>query len=257
VDLALRGRSVIVTAAGAGIGLAIVRALVGEGARVVAVDRDVAALKGLDRVAPITADLLDLDTPAQVVAAAVQRHGPVDSLFNVMGIATPRSGFLDIDDDDWRRSLDANVLVMARFCRAVLPSMVERAHGSIVSIASVAARQPNPSLIDYSVAKAALVNLSKALSVEFGPKGIRSNVVSPGPTRTSSLLAELRDRAAEWNLDIEAAAEHLARNVRDIPLRRLGQAEEVAAVAVFLASDAAAQVTGADYRVDGGVLRAA
>jgi NAD(P)-dependent dehydrogenase (short-subunit alcohol dehydrogenase family) len=248
---------VVVGAGGSGIGLAVVEAFLAEGARVVTADLDVDALSSRSDVVALGMDLLDPDAPARLVAEAVQRHGGVDVLVNVLGIAPGRNSFLDVSDEDWERTLDANLLVMARSCRAALPHMIDRGRGSIVSIASDVARQPNPMLVDYSVSKAAVAALSKALSVEFGPRGIRSNVISPGPTRTPGFVSNFaRDVAPAWGMGTEEAIAHFVSEIHRLPLGRLGEPREVAAVAVFLASDVAANVTGSDYRVDGGAVRA-
>jgi NAD(P)-dependent dehydrogenase (short-subunit alcohol dehydrogenase family) len=138
--------------------------------------------------------------------------------------------------------------------------MIERGKGAIVSIASDVGRAPDPFFVDYAVSKAGVLSLSKALSIEFGPKGVRSNVVSPGPTRTP-----LWDRpggfadslAEEFGMEVEAAIDHFAKEVRKLPLGKLGRPEEVANAVFFLASDLAAQVTGSEYCVNGGVLNAA
>jgi NAD(P)-dependent dehydrogenase (short-subunit alcohol dehydrogenase family) len=256
VDLGLRDRSVLVTGGGAGIGLAIAEAFLEEGSRVIAVDRDISRVRRLDGVRAIEADLLDPDAPAQLAAEAELRFGGLDVLVNNLAIAPVRSGFLDVTDADWRQTLDANLLVMARCCRAVLPQMVERGSGAIVSLASDVARQPNPGMVDYSVSKAAVLSLSKILSIEFGPHGIRSNVISPGPTRTPGLLTAFEnDFAPAWRMDTEEAIEHFVTNIQRVPTGRIGEPSDVAAVALFLASDLAGQVTGSDYRVDGGTVR--
>jgi NAD(P)-dependent dehydrogenase (short-subunit alcohol dehydrogenase family) len=256
MNLGLRDRSVLVTGGGAGIGLAIVEAFLGERSRVMAVDRDLSQLERVDGVHAIEADLLDPDVPTRLAAEATQRFGGLDVLVNNLAIAPIRTSFLDVTDADWRRTLDANLLVMVRCCRAVLPQMVEQSSGAIVSLASDVARQPNPGMVDYSVSKAALMSLSKILSIEFGPHGIRSNVISPGPTRTPGLLTAFEnDFAPAWNMGTEEAITHFVTNVQRLPTGRIGEPADVAAVALFLASDLARQVTGSDYRVDGGTVR--
>jgi NAD(P)-dependent dehydrogenase (short-subunit alcohol dehydrogenase family) len=256
MDLRLQDRAVLVTGGGAGIGLAIVEAFAGEGSRVLAVDRDIARLEPLDSVHAIEADLLDPDIPARLAEEARQRFGGLDVLVNNLAIAPIRTSFLDVTDADWRQTLDANLLVMARCCRAVLPDMVERGSGALVSLASDVARQPNPGMVDYSVSKAAVLSLSKLLSIEFGPHGIRSNVISPGPTRTPGLLTAFEnDFAPAWGMETDEAVEHFVTNVQRVPTGRIGEPEDVAACALFLASDLAGQVTGSDYRVDGGTVR--
>jgi NAD(P)-dependent dehydrogenase (short-subunit alcohol dehydrogenase family) len=138
--------------------------------------------------------------------------------------------------------------------------MIAKNAGSIISIASECARQPDVFFVDYSVTKAMILNLSKSLANEYGPRGIRSNVVSPGPTRTASWdkpggFAE--SLANEYGLDREAAIEHFAKEVRKLPVGHIGRPENVAAAVAFLASDVSAQVTGAEYTVNGGSYIAA
>ena len=138
--------------------------------------------------------------------------------------------------------------------------MVEQKSGVILNVASESARQPDINLIDYSVSKAALVMLSKALANEFGPQGIRVNTVSPGPTYTAQWdqPGGFADQLAQtYGLDKEAAIEYFVKNVRQLPTQRMGTPEGVAAVLVFLASDLARQITSSDYAVNGGSIRAA
>jgi NAD(P)-dependent dehydrogenase (short-subunit alcohol dehydrogenase family) len=148
-----------------------------------------------------------------------------------------------------------------RACRAAIPHMIRQGRGSIVSIASDVGRQPDAFFVDYGVSKAGVLSLSKALSIEFGPKGIRSNAVNPGPTRTPAWdkpggFAEAL--ANEFGLDDkDVAVEHFAKEVRKLPLGRVNRPEDVAPVLLFLASDVAGQVTGSAYAVDAGVIAAA
>ena len=144
---------------------------------------------------------------------------------------------------------------MVRACRAAIPHMLERG-GSIVSISSDAGHMPAPFFVDYCVTKAAIRVLSKALATEFADRGIRSNTISPGPTRTAPWERQgLIDVLAErWGIDREAAIERFIKEERRMPLGRLGDPADVAAVVVFLASDLARQITGSDYRVDGGMI---
>jgi NAD(P)-dependent dehydrogenase (short-subunit alcohol dehydrogenase family) len=147
---------------------------------------------------------------------------------------------------------------MIRASRAALPHMVQQKSGSIINIASESARQPNEGFLDYSAFKTAMLSVAKALANEFGPLGIRVNVVSPGPIRTSlwDKPDGYTDKLAQYfDLEKEQAVEHYAKEVRKLPLGRIGTTQEVAAVVVFLASVAASFVTGAEYAVNGGSLR--
>lgn len=260
METGLEGKSVVVTGAGAGIGLATVKMFVDEGAKVTGGDLDLSELEGLDSVQAVEVDLGTKEGAEKLIAAAVEEFGTVDCLVNNVGIAPTREGFLEITDEDWDRTLAVNYFSMLRCARAAIPHMMEKGSGSIVSVGSEVARQPDVFLGDYSVSKAAVVMLSKILSMEFGQYGIRSNAVSPGPTRTS-----LWDKpggftdflAAEFELDREAAIDHFAKEVRNLPLGRIGAPEDVAAAIVFLSSDLAKQVTGSEYCVDSGVKKAA
>jgi NAD(P)-dependent dehydrogenase (short-subunit alcohol dehydrogenase family) len=257
MDLELEGRVALVTGAGAGIGLATARALLAEGARVVAADIDVAAaLSALEgpTLLPFAVDLASAEGGESAVAAAVEHFGGIDVLVNNVGVCPHRDGFLAVADEDWKSLMELNFFSMVRCCRAAIPHMLERRHGSIISLSSDAGHMPGPYFVDYALTKGMIRMLSKALANEFAARGIRSNTVSPGPTRTTPWeQGEFIDAmAAEWGIDREAAIERFVRDVRGMPLGRLGAPEDVAAVIAFLASDRASQITGSDYRVDGG-----
>jgi NAD(P)-dependent dehydrogenase (short-subunit alcohol dehydrogenase family) len=262
MDLGLEGRVALVTGAGAGIGLATVEALRGAGAHVVAVARDPSAAAALGPdVEAVALDLSRPDGPARAVAAARARWGAVDVLVNNVGQFPYRDGgFLSVADEGWWSLLEVNLFSMVRACRLVLPGMMAAGRGAIVNVASDVGRAPDPFLVDYAVSKAAMLRLSKVLSIEYGPSGIRCNCVSPGPTRTKGWEQPggFTDAlAAEYGLGRDDAVDHFATEVRGTPLRRLGRADEVAAAIAYLASDAASHVTGADHRVDGGLVAAA
>jgi NAD(P)-dependent dehydrogenase (short-subunit alcohol dehydrogenase family) len=261
VSHGLTDHVVVITGAGSGIGLASCRVVLEEGATVVAGDLDPSAAAALsDAVTPVS---VDLSTPAgaeQVISAAVEAHGSVDVLVNNVGVFPFRESFLTVSDADWDDLMNVNFYSMVRACRAALPHMVEQGRGAIVSVASDVGRAPDRFFVDYSVSKAAVLMLSKAISIEFGPKGIRSNCVSPGPTRTPAWdkpggFAD--SLAKEYGLGKEQAVEHFAKDVRKLPLGKLGDPEDVARVIAFLASDLSKHVTGADYTVDGGIVAAA
>jgi NAD(P)-dependent dehydrogenase (short-subunit alcohol dehydrogenase family) len=257
MDLHLTDKVVVVTGAGAGIGLACVQRFVDEGALVIGADRRTTALRDIAGVRALEVDLGADGAAQEVVRAAIEEHGRIDVLANVVGLFIPRlAGFRSIADADWQASFNINLMVMVRMSRAALNHMVERESGAIVSIASDAARQAEPLLLDYSVMKAAVLHLSKGISKEFGPLGIRSNVVSPGSTRTEGFEALFRDHIGpSWGLDMEDAIERFRSEIVGSSLGRLGTPADVANAVAFLASDAAKQVTGSEYCVDGGVIR--
>lgn len=261
MDFGLTDRVVLVTGAGSGIGLATAQLFADEGARVVAADLDPSAAGELS--GPVTTVALDLASPqgpVEAVARTVEEHGAIDVLVNNVGIFPFRESFLDVTDEDWAEVMNINFHAMLRASRAAIPHMVGQGRGAIVSVASDVGRAPDRFFVDYSVSKASVLMLSKALSIEFGPQGVRSNCVSPGPTRTPAWdkpggFAD--SLAEEYGLDKDAAIDHFAKEVRKLPLGKLGDPIDVARVIAFLASDVSKHVTGADYTVDGGVVAAA
>jgi NAD(P)-dependent dehydrogenase (short-subunit alcohol dehydrogenase family) len=191
MDLDLKDRVAVVTGASKGIELAVVRTLLEEGARMVATSRSPSA--GLDRLEGdlhhVRADFMDPLAPAEVMSHAVEKYGGLDVLVNNAGgpppgTKLPQFGFLGLTDDGWREMFEFNLFSAVRACRAAIPLLVERGGGAIVNIASGHGRQPSAINVDYGAAKAALINLTKALSEEFGPGGVRVNGVCPGPVRT-------------------------------------------------------------------------
>jgi len=252
----LQGRTAVVTGASKGIGLAVTEALAGAGASVVAGSRtsskDLDALVEQGSVTWVPVDLSEPAAAEQLVAAA---QGRVDILVNNVGTAPPRTGgFLTVTDEEWQRTLDLNFLAAVRVTRAALPPMLQAGRGSIVTIASVNATLPDPLVIDYSAGKAALVAFSKALSKEVGPKGIRLNTVSPGPVETDLWLGgggvahTVSAAAGSSPEDVVAEAKS------SMVTGRFTKPQEVAELAVFLAGDRAANITGSDFVIDGGLI---
>jgi len=258
MDLDLDGRIAIVTGASRGIGLAITGALVAEGVHVIAGARRPStaldALVDAGGVEFVAVDLSDAGSADRLLEPA-RRRGGVDVLINNVGAATPRlNGFLAVTDEAWVSSLTLNLLAAVRMTRAVLPTMLAAGKGSIVSTGSVNAFLPDPAVIDYSAAKAALTNFSKALSKEVGPRGIRVNTVSPGPVETDLWLGAsgvATTIAEATGVDPAAIA---SRAAADSVTGRFTHPQEVADLVVFLASDRAANITGADVTVDGGLI---
>jgi 2-keto-3-deoxy-L-fuconate dehydrogenase len=239
----LHGKTAIITAAAQGIGRATVEAFAREGARVWALDINDARLADLAALPGVTTRRLDL-RDAAAIAATVADIGPVDALFNCAGFV--HSGtILDCDDDAFDVSVDLNVKSMHRMIRAVLPGMLEKGGGSIVNMASVASSvKAVPNRYVYSLTKAAVIGLTKAVAADFISRGIRCNVVCPGTVESPSLEERLR---AQGDYATTRAA-FVARQ----PIGRLGKPEEIAELVVYLTSDAAGYTTGAVHVIDGG-----
>jgi len=257
MDLELDGKVAVVTGASKGIGLAVARELAAEGARVVAGARTVDALQGLDGVNAVAVDLAQPDGPSRLVAEALERHGRVDVLVNNVGAVKIRlDGFLGTSDDEFGWALQLNFFTALRATRAAIPPMLEQGGGAIVNVASVNAFfQPDAATIDYGAAKAAVLNLSQSLSQEFGPRGIHVNCVSPGPVETDLWLGDKGVAATVGGaagIDPAAVREQTAAG---IATRRFSTPQEVATLVALLASPRTANVTGANYVIDGGLVK--
>jgi NAD(P)-dependent dehydrogenase (short-subunit alcohol dehydrogenase family) len=265
MDLELSGRVAVVTGASKGIGLAITEALVREGARVVAASRSrTPELEALgDDVLHAPADLMDPDAPAEVIARAVEAFGGLDILVNNAGGPPPgdhlpHGGFLGRTDAHWHAILEFNLLSAVRACRAALPVLVERGGGAIVNVSSGNGRQPVPFNLDYSAAKAALMNLTKALSEEFGPQGVRVNGIAPGPTLTpwwTDAGGAGDIFAAMAGTDRESVLSTVAAESMALTTGRLADPQEIADAVVFLASPRSASTNGAEFAVDSGFVK--
>jgi NAD(P)-dependent dehydrogenase (short-subunit alcohol dehydrogenase family) len=260
MDLDLSGKVAIVTGAGKGIGRAVAVSLAEEGANVVAGSLETASLEGLKNVTPVAVDLSLPDGPAQLIRRAIDDHGRVDVLVNNVGAVRMRTGgFFGTSDEDFAWAMQMNFFTGLRATRAALTAMVERQAGAIVNVASVNAFfQPDAATIDYGAAKAAVVNLTKTLSQEFGPRGIRVNAVSPGPVATDLWLGEhgvAQTVAKATGVDAETARTNVVAGIGGFATGRFTTPEEVATLITFLASDRAANITGANYLIDGGLIK--
>jgi NAD(P)-dependent dehydrogenase (short-subunit alcohol dehydrogenase family) len=260
VDLELADKVAVVTGASKGIGLAVTRALLDEGAHVVAGARSSETLEGIEGVTAVALDLAAPEGPARLIGRAIDEHGRLDVLVNNVGAVRLRlEGFLGTSDDEFEWAMRLNFFTALRATRAALPRMVEQGAGAIVNTASVNAFfQPDAGTIDYGAAKAALVNLSKSLAQEFGPSGIRVNCVSPGPVATDLWLGDrgvAETVAQATGVDADTARERVVAGIGGFATGRFTTPEEVAALIVMLASARTGNVTGANYVIDGGLIK--
>ncbi|MCL6283305.1 SDR family oxidoreductase [Ruegeria sp. 2012CJ41-6] len=239
----LSGKRALVTAAGQGIGRVSAEIFAAEGGEVLACDINEATLAELEPLDGITPFRLDV-TDADAVRDAVARIGPVDILFNCAGFVAAGT-ILDCDEDDWAFSNDLNVTAMYRLCRLVLPGMLERGAGSIVNMSSVLSSITSaPNRFAYGTTKAAVIGLTKSIAADFVTQGIRCNAICPGTVDTPSLHDRLR-ATGDYDKAMDA---FVARQ----PMGRLGTAEEIAKLALYLASDDSAYTTGQAFAIDGG-----
>lgn len=260
VNLELSGKVAVVTGASKGIGLAIVRALAEEGAQVVAAARSVANLEKLERVTPVAVDLSSAQGPQELIDRALQKHGRVDVLVNNMGAVKLRlDGFLALTDQDFEWAMNMNFYTAIRAIRAALKPMIAQGGGSIVSVDSVNAFfQPDGATIDYGAAKAALANVTKALSQEFGKRNVRVNAVSPGPVSTDLWLGEngvASTVAKATGVDFATARDNVVASIGGFATGRFTTPEEVASLVTMLASPRIGNVTGVNYLIDGGLIK--
>lgn len=240
----LSGKVALVTAAGAGIGRATVEAFLQEGARVFATDIDAGKLSGL------ACELRQLDVRSTDAVETLAREiGPVGVLFNCAGYVHHGS-VLECSDADWDYSFDVNVKSMHRTVRAFLPAMLERGSGSIINIASGASSVRGlPNRYAYGASKAAVIGLTKAVAADVIRRGVRCNAICPGTIESPSLGARIEEQARRDGKPVEEVRQAF---VNRQPVGRLGKPAEIAAFAVYLASDESAFTTGAIHIVDGG-----
>ena len=236
----LAGKTALITGAAQGIGRAAAALFAAEGATVWATDRDAQALAGLDGCIRRALDVLD----AAAIEAVIGEAGQLDILFNCAGMVAGGT-ILDCSEADWARSFDLNATAMFRTIREALPGMIAKGGGSIVNMASVAGSVTGvPNRFAYGASKAAVVGITKAVAVDFVGAGIRCNAICPGTVDTPSLQGRLR---ATGDYD-KARRDFEARQ----PMGRLGSAQEIAALALYLASDESGFTTGQIHVIDGG-----
>jgi 2-keto-3-deoxy-L-fuconate dehydrogenase len=240
----LNGKRALVTAAGQGIGRATALAFAAEGARVIATDINAKTLAQLAvENAAIDTRILDV-TDAAAIEALARDVAAVDVLFNCAGYVH-HGAILDCTDEAWAFSLDLNLTSMYRMIRALLPHMLKAGGGCIVNMSSVASSiRGTPNRFVYGVTKAGVIGLTKSVAADYVARGIRCNAICPGTVATPSL----EDRINAFDDPVSARADFIRRQ----PMGRLGTAQEIAALAVFLASDESSYTTGAIHVVDGG-----
>ncbi len=250
----LRDKRALVTAAGQGIGRAVALAFARAGASVLATDINGAALSGLEAegVAGLRTQTLDV-TDRDAVRRLAAAHGAPDSAFNVLfncaGIVHPGS-ILDCSDEQWALAWTLNVSSMYWTCQALLPGMLAGAGGSIINMSSVASSVKGvPNRFAYGATKAAVIGLSKSVAADFVGRGVRCNAICPGTVETPSLAQRIAEQAHAQSTSTAAVRTSFAARQ---PMGRLGTAEEIAALAVYLASDESAFTTGAVHVIDGG-----
>ncbi|MAN46677.1 MAG: SDR family oxidoreductase [Alphaproteobacteria bacterium] len=239
----LAGKTALITAAGAGIGLASAKAFAREGARVIATDINEATLKDLSNVTGVQTERLDV-SDAAAIADICARHSEIDILFNVAGWVH-HGTIEDCSREDWDRSFLLNLTSMYELCRAALPNMVAKGDGVILNMSSVASSITGaPNRFVYGATKAGVIGLTKAIAADYVGKNIRCNAICPGTVDTPSLQGRMKAQG-----DYETARQMF---VSRQPMGRLGTAEEIAALAVYLASDEASFTTGGAHIIDGG-----
>lgn len=242
----MHGKRVLITAAGQGIGLASARAFVAAGAEVIATDIDIGTLQDEPGLTALQLDV----TSAEAISALAEQVGALDVLFNCAGYVHAGS-ILDCDEAAWERSLQLNVTAMYRMIRATLPGMLARGGGSIINMASVASSIKGvPSRCAYTASKAAVVGLTKSVAADYVRQGIRCNAICPGTVDSPSLRARIAEQAA---LQGVAEAQVYGQFVARQPMGRLGSAEEIARLVLYLGSDASSYTTGALHVIDGGM----
>jgi 2-keto-3-deoxy-L-fuconate dehydrogenase len=244
MDGRLAGKTALVTAAAQGIGRATAEAFAREGAQVIATDINEAGLFELQNVRTLKLDV----TRAEMIAECPARTGPIDILFNCAGFVHAGS-IKDCTEEDWEFGMALNVRSMFRMIKAFLPGMIEKGGGSIINISSVAGLKGVPNRFLYSVTKAAVVGLTKSVAVDYIRQRIRCNAICPGTVESPSLDQRIAAQAqSEGKNETEVRQSFIARQ----PMGRLGKPDEIAALAVYLASDESLFTTGQVHIIDGG-----
>jgi len=255
----LAGKTCVVTGGARGLGLNIAGSLLDAGARVVISGRDERALEDAQQlldpsgadVLPICCDVRDENAIAHLVEAALGQFGRIDVLVNNSGIAGPTAAVAAAEVQPWRDTVETNLIGTFLCCRAVLPAMIEQHGGSIVNIGTMTAKRPLLGRTSYAASKSALVGFTRTLALEVGVHDIRVNLVSPGPLEGERIQRVFQAQADSRGISVAQARDEM---VSDSPLARLTPPADVAAAVTFLASEAAASITGEDLNVSAGIV---
>ncbi len=253
--LELTGKRALVTGGTKGVGQAVVTALREAGATVLTTARSQPKVaEHADQF--VAADVSTAEGCAVVAQAVRERLGGIDIIVHVVGgSSAPAGGFTVLDDHEWHKALDQNLLAAVRLDRALVPSMIAQGSGVIVHITSIQRQLPLPdATIAYAAAKAALSNYSKALSKEVSPRGVRVVRVSPGWVETDGAVGLVEEIARKNRIDYEGARQMVMDSLGGIPIGRPAKPKEVADLVAFLASPRAASITGTEYVIDGGTV---
>jgi 2-keto-3-deoxy-L-fuconate dehydrogenase len=246
----LNGKVALVTAAGQGIGRAIAEAFIAEGARVIATDLEETKLDGLKAVKRLKLDVRSNEAVEALAKTVKSEFGALDVLANIAGFVH-QGNILTCADKDWDFSFDLNVKSMHRTIKAFLPDMVQKGGGSIINMSSaVSSIRGVPERYVYGATKAAVIGLTKAVAADFIRKGIRCNAICPGTIESPSLEQRMQDLVQSTGKSLQAVEQGF---VERQPMGRLGKPQEVARLAVFLASDESSYITGQPHLVDGGM----
>lgn len=241
----LAGKRALITGAGQGIGYSTARLFVEAGAEVIGCDLNPASLEGIAGIQAVRLDVTD----GAAVAAAAKTLGPVDVLFNCAGVVHNGS-ILECREQEWRFAMELNVTAMFHTIRAFLPAMLDRGGGSIINMSSVASSIKGvANRFAYGASKAAVIGLTRSVAADYITQGIRCNAICPGTVESPSLRERIASQArAQGRSEQEVYQAFVARQ----PIGRIGKAEEIAQLALYLASDASAYTTGTTQIIDGG-----
>ena len=254
-DLQLQGRRALVTGGTKGVGAAVVQALLDAGVQVMTTARSVPE-SSISGVVYVAADLSTAQGATDAAQSALQHWGGVDILVNVLGgSSAPGGGFAALDDAQWAKELNLNLMPAVRLDRALLPAMLAQGSGVIVHVSSIQRLLPLPeSTIGYAAAKAALSTYSKALSKEVTPKGVRVLRVAPGWIETEASVALAERLATQAGTDYEGGKRIIMQSLGGIPLGRPARPQEVADLITFLVSPRAGSISGSEHLIDGGTV---